>query len=87
MTQKLSKATQAELSDLHAELARTLKKGLGIRDENGAPIAAICSVARQFLKDNKIEVDAAPPGSAMRDLADDLPVFDDDLPATAGPAH
>ena len=40
------------------------------------PPAAILNVARQFLKDNKIEAVAAQ-GSPLADLAD-LPVFEDD---------
>lgn len=64
------------LGDLHNELAKTLKEAVGIRDEDGKPIAAILNVARQFLKDNGIESTAAP-GSPLGDLAD-LPVFEDE---------
>lgn len=57
------------------------RDGLAITDKDGnvmtepAP-AAILNVARQFLKDNKIEAIAAP-GTPLHDLAD-LPVFEDD---------
>lgn len=55
--------------------------GEPILDKEGQPIrapapAAILNVARQFLKDNKIEAIAAQ-GSPLHSLAD-LPVFDDD---------
>ena len=59
----------------------TDKDGNVVMDQDGniltmpAP-AAILNVARQFLKDNKIEAVAAE-GSPLADLAD-LPVFDDD---------
>jgi hypothetical protein len=58
-----------------------LNDGTPILDKDGQPIrapapAAILNVARQFLKDNKIEAIAAQ-GSPLHSLAD-LPVFDDD---------
>ena len=79
------RASQQALSDLHAELARVLKLGLEFRDEEGKPNPALLNVARQFLKDNKIESEA-PKGSALGDL-DDLPVFDDDTPDAGFSAH
>lgn len=82
---KTKRASEAALAELHAELAGTLKKAVQFRDENGQPVAALLNVARQFLKDNKIEAEA-PPGSPLRDLAD-LPEFEDEMPDTAGPAH
>jgi hypothetical protein len=77
----MNKADEAALVSLHGKLAEVLKDALAgdYRDDNGnaaPPPAAILNVARQFLKDNKIEVGAAPKGSAIGDLSD-LPVFDD----------
>jgi hypothetical protein len=74
MTNK--RATEEALSELHAELAGVLKKAVQYRDpDTQMPQAALLNVARQFLKDNKIE-SQAPAGSPLRDLAD-LPEFDD----------
>jgi hypothetical protein len=77
-----NKADEKELGSLHGTLARVLKKELEkeyVDPDTGVslpPPAAILNVARQFLKDNKIEaVNAA--GSPLHDLAD-LPVFEDD---------
>lgn len=78
----MNKADEKALGGLHGKLAEVLKEALSqtyTDPETGAvlpPPAAILNVARQFLKDNKIEATAAP-GSALHDLAD-LPVFDDD---------
>ena len=73
---KAKTAAIPELEELHSALARELRQALSARDENGRPIAALLNVARQYLKDNKIE--AAPvPGSPLGDLAA-MPVFDDD---------
>lgn len=72
---KLTKADHDALCSLHGELARVLTKAIQNPGEDG-PQAAILSVARQFLKDNKIE--AVPvKGSPLGELAD-LPVFDND---------
>lgn len=78
----MNKADEQELAGLHGELAKVLKDAI-TRDyvdpdsgEKVPPPAAILNVARQFLKDNKIEA-TAPPGSAMGDLSD-LPIFEDD---------
>lgn len=73
----MSKASDAALSDLHAELANTLKQAMSLRDDNGAPIASILSVARQFLKDNFITSDASAKAGPLAGLAG-LPEFDDD---------
>lgn len=81
MATKSKRASDNELSELHAELARVLKKAVEFTDEAGQPVAALLSVARQFLKDNHIE-GAAVPGTPLGDLAE-LPVFDDDLPEGA----
>jgi hypothetical protein len=75
---KGKRAAEQELGELHADLARVLKVGLQFRDEDGKPNPALLNVARQFLKDNKIESEA-PKGSPLGDLSD-LPVFDDDMP-------
>lgn len=78
----MNKADEKALAGLHGKLAEVLQEALSqdYRDpETGLPIpppAAILNVARQFLKDNKIEAVAAP-GTPLHDLAD-LPVFDDD---------
>lgn len=72
------KASEAALSDLHAELAKTLKKAMGVVDEEtGLPNSAILSVARQFLKDNFITADTASKGSPLAELAG-MPEFDAD---------
>lgn len=78
----MNKADEAALGGLHGKLAEVLKEALSqdYKDpETGIklpPPAAILNVARQFLKDNKIEAVAAP-GTALHNLSD-LPVFDDD---------
>lgn len=78
----MNKADEKALAGLHGKLAEVLQDAIsqdyGV-DEEGRkvpPPAAILNVARQFLKDNKIEAVAAP-GTPLHDLAD-LPVFDDD---------
>jgi hypothetical protein len=79
------RATDDALGSLHEKLAATLADGLKWRDPaTGLPNAALLSIARQLLKDNKIE-STAPAGSPLRTLAD-LPVFEDDGYETAGPA-
>jgi len=78
----MNKADEQSLSGLHGKLAEVLKEALNqeyLDPDTGAklpPPAAILNVARQFLKDNKIEAIAAA-GSPLHSLAD-LPVFDDD---------
>lgn len=76
-----NKADEAALVSLHGKLAEVLKEALeqDYTDDKGDPIpppAAILNVARQFLKDNKIEAATAPKGTPMGDLSD-LPVFDE----------
>ena len=85
MTTKAKRASDQALSDLHAKLAEVLTEGLGIRDDEGKPNAALLNVARQFLKDNRIEAEA-PKGSPLGDLSD-LPVFDDTTIGGGFPAH
>ena len=85
----MNKADEKSLAGLHGKLAEVLSEALS-RDyedpETGQklpPPAAILNVARQFLKDNKIESTAAV-GSPLHDLAD-LPIFDDENVAIARP--
>ena len=77
----MNKADEKALGGLHGKLAEVLKEALSQEylDDQGRPSpppAAILNVARQFLKDNKIEAIAAQ-GSPLHDLAD-LPIFEDD---------
>lgn len=78
----MNKADEKALSGLHGKLAEILQEAIsqdyGIDDQGVKvpPPAAILNVARQFLKDNKIEAIAAP-GTPLHDLAD-LPVFEDE---------
>lgn len=78
----MNKADEKALGSLHGKLADVLKEAISQQyfdEKTGAacpPPAAILNVARQFLKDNKIEAIAAE-GSPLAGLAD-LPVFDED---------
>lgn len=78
----MNKADEKALGSLHGKLAEVLQQAITEdygTDEEGRkipPPAAILNVARQFLKDNKIEAVAAP-GTPLSDLAD-LPVFEDE---------
>jgi hypothetical protein len=78
----MNKADEKALAGLHGKLAEVLQEALSkeyVDPDTGlttAPPAAILNVARQFLKDNKIEAIAAE-GSPLHSLAD-LPVFEDD---------
>lgn len=78
----MNKADEKALAGLHGKLAEVLKEALEqdyIDPDTGVklpPPAAILNVARQFLKDNKIEAVSAE-GSPLHSLAD-LPVFEDD---------
>lgn len=84
-----NKADEKELGSLHGALAKVLKDAITadyLDPETGKkapPPAAILSVARQFLKDNKIESTGAP-GSPLGDLSD-LPIFDEQ--GTSGHTH
>jgi len=78
----MSRASEKVLNDLHTKLAEVLKDALQDKNdpetgEKLPPNAAILNVARQFLKDNKIEAGLVNTDSAIGSLAD-LPVFDDD---------
>lgn len=77
----MNKADEKALGGLHGKLAEVLKTALDqdfTDPETGLniPPAALLNVARQFLKDNKIEAMAVQ-GSPLHDLAD-LPVFEDE---------
>ena len=77
----MNKADEKALGSLHGKLAEVLRDVLSqdfTDPETGIsmPPAAILNVARQFLKDNKIEAIAAQ-GSPLHDLSD-LPIFEDD---------
>lgn len=88
----MNKADEKALAGLHGMLAEVLtlaiKEGLPVLKDDGSPLmengkvvrmpapAAILNVARQFLKDNKIEA-ISTAGSPLHTLAD-LPVFEDD---------
>lgn len=78
----MNKADEKELAGLHGQLAKVLKEAISkdyLDPDTGEalpPPAAILNVARQFLKDNKIEAVNAV-GSPLHDLSD-LPVFEDD---------
>ncbi len=78
----MNKADEKLLAGLHGKLAEVLKDAITqqyVDPDTGLqvpPPAAILNVARQFLKDNKIEAIAAE-GSPLHSLAD-LPVFEDD---------
>lgn len=83
----MSKADEKALGSLHSRLAEVLKEALQDQvDADGnklPPNAAILNVARQFLKDNKIEAVPAK-GTPLHGLAD-LPVFEEDhfpIPST-----
>lgn len=76
-----NKADEQSLVGLHGRLAEVLKDALQDQydKESGAklpPNAAILNVARQFLKDNKIEAVPAKK-TPLGELAD-LPVFEDE---------
>lgn len=78
----MNKADEKALAGLHGKLAEVLKEALEqdyVDPDTGSklpPPAAILNVARQFLKDNKIEA-VSVEGSPLHSLAD-LPVFEDE---------
>jgi hypothetical protein len=78
----MSKATTEALDELHGLVAKVLAARL----KDGTATAADIAQATKFLKDNGIEVGAAPPGSPLGQLrqsvADNLP-----FPDAGGPAH
>lgn len=74
------KATESELNDLHGVLAKVLKEEVQRiiidKDGNAGRNASMINVARQFLKDNKIEA-LAEHSPELKNLVDALP-FDDE---------
>lgn len=75
------KASEKALVGLHCRLAEVLKDALQDQfdpetGEKLPPNAALLNVARQFLKDNKIEAVPAQ-GTPLHSLSD-LPVFEDE---------
>lgn len=82
----MSKATDKALGELHEQLAKVLKEHLGrsgkVTTDSGetidlAPSPALLNVARQFLRDNHIEVGADSKPGTLHGLAG-LPVFEED---------
>jgi len=71
----MNKADEKALGGLHGQLADILSKAIGQEYVDGER-NKILNVARQFLKDNRIEAQAVQ-GSPLAGLAD-LPIFDDD---------
>lgn len=72
------------MQELHGQLAKELRNiivgGEVVKDKEGMPVRltpspAALNVARQFLKDNNIQ--ANPNKGPVKDLCDDLPIFDD----------
>jgi hypothetical protein len=70
------KATEQELSELHGEFAKFLKKRLESDDVTAADLGQI----RQFLKDNRVEatIEDNPDMGELAKLS--LPKFDDSKP-------
>jgi uncharacterized protein YggU (UPF0235/DUF167 family) len=66
-------ASKKALEALHEKLANTLAAGLTDRDEDGKLNAALLSVARQFLKDNGIEVKPGATNKSVQGVVDALP--------------
>ena len=63
------------LSELHTELAESLLTTL--RSDEGASAADIRNIL-QLLRDNGINIDATRVKGPVKNLADELPTFDDD---------
>lgn len=78
-TKKQNAATVEKLSRLHERLAEVLLDSMDGLD--GPVPAQVLNVARQFLRDNHIEAEAAP-GSKLAALKDRVPFGDDDSPPT-----
>lgn len=64
------KATEGELSELHSQLARTLRDIL----KSGEANSAMLNVARQFLKDNGIECDGME-NPEIKNIVDEIPAY------------
>lgn len=87
-------ATKDEMQELHAllaaEFADILRNGVKAKDDEGnivrlSPSPAQLNVIRQFLKDN--DVHAAMTSRAMKNIVDNLPFSDEDLPPNAVRLH
>lgn len=76
-------APKDALEQLHAAVATKLSDTITAMDSDSKGLASILNVARQFLKDNGIDVAAAPPGTPLGKLADKVAEFPFD-PAEAG---
>lgn len=68
-------AAKDALERLHAAVADKLAETIDAMDSESKGLASILNVARQFLKDNGIDVAAAPPCSAMGKLAERVSQF------------
>ena len=66
-----------QLSNLHVELTKILSQQIKIVDENGKANAAILNVARQFMKDNNVDIDFRE-SKELQILAEELPFDEDD---------
>lgn len=66
----MGKAKLTAVEELHSTLAETLKEAIKERGEDGKINASVLNVARQFLKDNNIQVDPASP--AVKGLTDSV---------------
>ncbi|WP_295842519.1 hypothetical protein [uncultured Xanthomonas sp.] len=76
-------APKDALEQLHAAVATKLSDTITAMDSDSKGLASILNVARQFLKDNGIDVAATPPGSPLGKLADKVSEFPFD-PAESG---
>lgn len=68
-------APKDALEQLHAAVATKLSDTITAMDSDSKGLASILNVARQFLKDNGIDVAAAPPGTPLGKLADKVSEF------------
>lgn len=82
----MSTASKDELERLHNTVAEKLADAIEQMDVETKGLAAVLNVARQFLKDNGIDVASAPADSPMGRLADRMAQAPFD-PAEDGYAH
>lgn len=68
-------APKDSLERLHGAVANKLAESIDAMDSGSKGLASILNVARQFLKDNGIDVASAPPGSPLGKLADKVSQF------------
>lgn len=68
-------APKDTLERLHAAVADKLADTIDSMESDAKGLASILNVARQFLKDNGIDVAATPPGSPLGKLADKVSEF------------